>query len=546
MFDAKADKDTDAVVGNLYQAVAGGGYEDSGIAPADKADVTEVNALINPLQISQAINMTAAASGSNGIKVLNDDNINFGTGDFTLVWRGSLPDWTPGSTQNLLAKQGGSPSYQGFAFQLLSDTTFRMQLIENNATAASTNLFSTESIVATDGTIVSVVIVIDISSDSAYFYVNGILFGDALSLGGYQRDVSNTGIFYLLGTDGVRTASNTQFAALYNRALSADDVAYLYKNGIHPADMWGSQTNQISNPDLETNDTGWTASNSLGGATYSAGRNTTNPITGSGDYKIAVTSPGTSTVYPLIDIDYSDTPTLKNKTAKLSFDYKVNSGSCNVFARHGAAGDYFIPSAFQLTGTGSYTVDVLLDDSDDNDQTFLRLQFDGTKSFDCQFDNISVKQVGATAAYLPENIQPVPGQWLDASSNKLHALMPAAGCTLMRPKNTFRYEYILTWTASAAAQPICGSTQDPVTTDDHFIERIITENQEETNLQNVSIGDESDGARYMASATPGTLNTPTKQTVAAATPDGTNYQLLATPAATATMTVKFIIEGIIL
>jgi len=546
MFDAKADKDTDAVVGNLYQAVAGGGYEDSGIAPADKADVTEVNALINPLQISQAINMTAAASGSNGIKVLNDDNINFGTGDFTLVWRGSLPDWTPGSTQNLLAKQGGSPSYQGFALQLLSDTTFRMQLIENNATAASTNLFSTESIVATDGTIVSVVIVIDISSDSAYFYVNGILFGDALSLGGYQRDVSNTGIFYLLGTDGVRTASNTQFAALYNRALSADDVAYLYKNGIHPADMWGSQTNQISNPDLETNDTGWTASNSLGGATYSAGRNTTNPITGSGDYKIAVTSPGTSTVYPLIDIDYSDTPTLKNKTAKLSFDYKVNSGSCNVFARHGAAGDYFIPSAFQLTGTGSYTVDVLLDDSDDNDQTFLRLQFDGTKSFDCQFDNISVKQVGATAAYLPENIQPVPGQWLDASSNKLHALMPAAGCTLMRPKNTFRYEYILTWTASAAAQPICGSTQDPVTTDDHFIERIITENQEETNLQNVSIGDESDGARYMASATPGTLNTPTKQTVAAATPDGTNYQLLATPAATATMTVKFIIEGIIL
>jgi hypothetical protein len=44
---------------------------------------------------NQAVNMTYAASGSSGITVADNTNINFGTGNFTLVWRGSLPDWTP-------------------------------------------------------------------------------------------------------------------------------------------------------------------------------------------------------------------------------------------------------------------------------------------------------------------------------------------------------------------------------------------------------------------------------------------------------------------
>jgi hypothetical protein len=40
----------------------------------------------------QVVNMTAAASGSTGITVADNNNIDFGTGNFTLVWRGSLPD----------------------------------------------------------------------------------------------------------------------------------------------------------------------------------------------------------------------------------------------------------------------------------------------------------------------------------------------------------------------------------------------------------------------------------------------------------------------
>ena len=55
----------------------------------------EDSVLANPKAMSQGVSMTAAASGSTGITVADNDNIDFGTGNFTLVWRGSLPNWTP-------------------------------------------------------------------------------------------------------------------------------------------------------------------------------------------------------------------------------------------------------------------------------------------------------------------------------------------------------------------------------------------------------------------------------------------------------------------
>lgn len=56
---------------------------------------TQIGEVINHKAPSQGVNMTYAASGSTGITVADNANIDFGTGNFTLVWRGSLPDWTP-------------------------------------------------------------------------------------------------------------------------------------------------------------------------------------------------------------------------------------------------------------------------------------------------------------------------------------------------------------------------------------------------------------------------------------------------------------------
>jgi len=41
----------------------------------------------NPKAPSQAVDMTVAASGSSGIMVADNDNIDFGMDNFTLVWR---------------------------------------------------------------------------------------------------------------------------------------------------------------------------------------------------------------------------------------------------------------------------------------------------------------------------------------------------------------------------------------------------------------------------------------------------------------------------
>jgi len=65
----------------------------------------------NPTAIAQSINMTAASSGSNGIQIADNANIDFGTGNFTLHWEGSLPDWTSSVNQYFIFKHAANVGY---------------------------------------------------------------------------------------------------------------------------------------------------------------------------------------------------------------------------------------------------------------------------------------------------------------------------------------------------------------------------------------------------------------------------------------------------
>jgi len=60
---------------------------------------------------NQGVAMTYASSGSNGIVVADNNNIDFGTGNFTLVWKGSLLDWTPSVDTRLLYKFQDNNNY---------------------------------------------------------------------------------------------------------------------------------------------------------------------------------------------------------------------------------------------------------------------------------------------------------------------------------------------------------------------------------------------------------------------------------------------------
>jgi hypothetical protein len=155
--------------------------------------------------------------------------------------------------------------------------------------------------------------------------------------------------------------------------------------------------------------------------------------------------------------------------------------------------------------------------------------------------NIVITQLGATLALTPEGIQPAPGQWLDSSSNKLHAMLPATGSSLTRYKKDFEYRWTNTWTASSAAQYVGGLNQ-AVLSADHFITDVITQATVTTDVENLELGDGSAVAKFVAAFTPSA--TRTKQTVAAQN-DGTNLKLVYTPAAEATMTVETIIRGFI-
>jgi hypothetical protein len=185
---------------------------------------SNIQPLVNTKMPSQAVELTAAASGSTGITVADNANIDFGTGNFTLVWRGSLPDWTPGTVKYLFHKLGVAA--QGYALQINASGTFGLY-VDSGADAVEYD--STKIPTFIDGTVHDIVAVMDKGS-AAIYYVDGILFESIAASDGY--DLSNTSDLYVAGSSVTRAASRTEAAYTFNRALTAAEVADLYENGV--------------------------------------------------------------------------------------------------------------------------------------------------------------------------------------------------------------------------------------------------------------------------------------------------------------------------
>ena len=192
-------------------------------------------------EVSYAVNMTAAASGSNGITVADDDDIDFGTGDFFLHWEGSLPDWTPATTQTLLRKFVSA----GYLTTLTSAGLFRVQIV------TGTTYASTAPVAITDGANakLTAVIVRETASTagSVVFYANGIQLGASVAIAAASpATINNSDPLYISGTSTARTASNTISCIVGNFAPTASEVLALCTNGIPESWKWGSQTAQTS------------------------------------------------------------------------------------------------------------------------------------------------------------------------------------------------------------------------------------------------------------------------------------------------------------
>ena len=195
---------------------------------------SETDAQANPKAPSQGVNMTYAASDSTGIAVGDDANIDFGTGNFTLVWKGSLPDWTPSAATKLIQKYEDASHRVSLYTGVDGILTVNLNGTVQAASTAYTFVDGTQHEVVVVGTVGAVNTTLD-------YYGDGVAIGTQQSITNVGS-LSNTGAFYILGDSTSRTAGTTHHAYTFNRALTAAEVLDLYRNGVSFADKWGSQT----------------------------------------------------------------------------------------------------------------------------------------------------------------------------------------------------------------------------------------------------------------------------------------------------------------
>lgn len=366
--------------------------------------------------------MTAAASGSNGITVADDNDIDFGTGDFFLHWEGSLPDWTPASTVVLAWKTAASVGY------LPSITSAGILRLQINATAYS----ATVATGLVDGATAKIDIVVTRSSaltaGSVVFYVNGAQLGASVAIAaGAPATVSNAEPLYISGSPTARTASNTISCIVGNFAPTAAEVLDLCTNGIPESWKWGSQailTSQASS-DFEAGTVGsWTANAS--GATVVV--NSTTPIAGT--YDLSITSTGSTASGACVAVSI-----ISGKLYSFRFSYKAASGAwtCSIRNTTGATSSVPATGIVQptITADGSIRTAVYTFTATATQTAYFHVRKSSEASLNTLFlDNFISAKAGATMALLPNSI-PTSGAtaWDDSSGNTGGGTLPAAGAS---------------------------------------------------------------------------------------------------------------------
>ena len=361
------------------------------------------------------VNLTYASAGSSGITVADNDNLDYGTGNFFGGVLASLPDYTPSAEVILDHKHDGA---NGRIFSVQTNGKLRL-------TINGTNYDSTVATGLTDGTqhflSYSVTRETATVAGSILFGVDGVTLGTSVSItAGAPATVSNASSQYIMGTSAIRSACAVIKFYSYNRALSAAEVLSLYQSGVATADQWGSQTAKYTS-DFSAGDDGWTASQgAVSGNIDSIGglndwlRFTVNNVNGL--HYIKKSYPAALTV---------------GKKYRLSFKYYIPSTNSNLVKIDVYIGDNQEISEYLTTldAATSYSIEFTLASS----QTQYRIWCAATElTFqDAGGDDVFyikdfvVTQIGATLDLEPAGIG--AASWTDSSSNGLNASYPAAG-----------------------------------------------------------------------------------------------------------------------
>ena len=190
-----------------------------------------------------AVTLTAAGSGSNGVTIADDADIDMATNDFTPVWIGAVPDWTPSAAQRLWFKTDGA---NGVTFNIGGSGASNFMSLAINGTGYNSTVAPGATVA--DGAIAMLAASVARSSagaaGSVNYYLNQSPLGAAVSIPiGAPVTVNNAVAGYVAGNSTIRTASTNLRFMLYNRALSAADILALYQTGqVAAADVGASQT----------------------------------------------------------------------------------------------------------------------------------------------------------------------------------------------------------------------------------------------------------------------------------------------------------------
>jgi hypothetical protein len=368
--------------------------------------MSEVDSAINPRIPSQGVYMTAEAAGSNGIQVADNDNIDFGTGNFTLVWRGSLPDWTPSAIQRFFRKMEGASPYTGYTLYVNTDGTISLSLYKNDTGANYTSTIANSFI---DGTAHKIACVVTRETasvaGSVVFYVDGYPLGASIAItAATPVTISNSDPLYVMGNAATRFAGTTYFTSTFNRALTAAEVLDLYRNGINFADKWGSQTSIVTG-----NDSTFAGASNWANVDLNAYDETTGGV--------LTATANAAAQYCTLPI--ANATTVIGKKYRLVYDVAsiVSTWTIKDFGGTQTIG------TVSANGTGQ-TIEFTASTTGG-----LRLVAVGDTSSGA-FDNFLLYEIGATLALEPEGI--TSSLWYDSSSNLLNASYPTTGSSVTR------------------------------------------------------------------------------------------------------------------
>jgi hypothetical protein len=208
------------------------------------------------LPTTLAVDITAAASASNGIAQATNVQNNFGTGNFALQWRGSVPDWTPTANVILLNKHDGT---NGYILTLLTTGILR-------TTINGTNYDSTVATGITDNYVAVIDVDITRSSASAagsvVYTLNGVILGTSVAItAGAPVTVDNTSSLYVCGTSAVRSASQWFSHRLLNFAKTVAENLGMFVNGV-PASYVGASQTAVYTSDFSAGTNSWATASS--------------------------------------------------------------------------------------------------------------------------------------------------------------------------------------------------------------------------------------------------------------------------------------------